>query len=372
MNILLVVPENLFPNNHGRVIDILSRLKLLIEQNHTVDIMITSNHINQYIDDLKQLGIRNIFFVNRSFPFRYILGLQPYQIASRSNLHKFDLSSQDYDRVILETIFVSDILKAKGINKCATIIRVHNNEVIYAKQLVKSNPSWIKKILFTIESYLIKKVQANILTKASHLWFISSEEQQRLGVQHLKTNFVPPCIKSKMAKEIVTTSKNVLFIGNLTTSTNINGLLWYIKNVHYQLLKYVPEYELTIAGSCTEITKQIKYLQQIKNVNVILNAENISELYGNAVLFVNPISFGAGLKLKTIEAIANNLPVISTSNGFEGSKIPLNKEFTFNNKKECVDLITNVLNNTHLQSNILKAQKQVIEKYYTYDINNYL
>lgn len=372
MNILLVVPENLFPNNHGRVIDILSRLNLLIEKNHTVDIIITSNQTNQYIDDLKQLGIRNILFVNRSFPFKYILGLQPYQIASRSNLHKFDLSSQNYDRVILETIFVSDILKAKGINKGATIIRVHNDEVIYAKQLVKSNPSWIKKILFTIESYLIKKVQANILTKASHLWFISSEEQQRLGVQHLKTNFVPPCIKSKMAKEITTTSKNVLFIGNLTTSTNINGLLWYIKNVHSQLLKCNPEYKLTIAGSCKEITPEIKYLQQTQRINVILNTDNTDELYKNATLFINPISFGAGLKLKTIEAIANNLPVISTPNGFEGSKIPLNKEFTFNNEDECINLINTIINNPRLQTKILQTQKQVIEKYYTYDINNYL
>ena len=372
MNILLVVPENLFPNNHGRVIDILSRLNLLIEQNHTVDIIITSSHTNQYNDDLRQLGIRNIFFVNRSFPFKYLLGLQPYQIASRSNLSKFDLSSHTYDRIILETIFVSDILKAKGINKCATIIRVHNDEVIYAKQLVKSSPSWIKKVLFTIESYLIKKVQANILTKASHLWFISSEEQQRLGIKHQKTNFVPPYIKSKMAKEITTTSKNVLFIGNLTTSTNINGLLWYIKNVHSQLLKCNPEYKLTIVGSCKGITPKIKYLQQMQSINVILNIDNTDELYKNAALFINPISFGAGLKLKTIEAIANNLPVISTPNGFEGSKIPLYKEFTFNNEDECINLINTVINSSQLQSEILKVQKEIIKKYYVYNINKYL
>jgi glycosyltransferase involved in cell wall biosynthesis len=54
-------------------------------------------------------------------------------------------------------------------------------------------------------------------------------------------------------------------------------------------------------------------------VSVYYSPENLNPLYATASLFINPILRGAGLKLKTVQALAAGLPVVTTSAGKEGS-----------------------------------------------------
>lgn len=47
--------------------------------------------------------------------------------------------------------------------------------------------------------------------------------------------------------------------------------------------------------------------------------QDLATLYKSASVFINPMLHGAGVKLKTINAIQNGLPVISTTIGVEGT-----------------------------------------------------
>ena len=45
---------------------------------------------------------------------------------------------------------------------------------------------------------------------------------------------------------------------------------------------------------------------------------NLSDLYRNSSVCVIPLRFGAGVKGKTLEAMYNSIPIVSTSIGIEG------------------------------------------------------
>ncbi len=55
--------------------------------------------------------------------------------------------------------------------------------------------------------------------------------------------------------------------------------------------------------------------------------ENLAEIYNQIDIVINPVRFGAGLKIKNIEALANGLPLITTSHGARGIEKGAGKSF---------------------------------------------
>jgi hypothetical protein len=54
--------------------------------------------------------------------------------------------------------------------------------------------------------------------------------------------------------------------------------------------------------------------------NVVLRgyAADIRDIYNEADIMINPVRFGAGMKIKTLEALAAGIPLLSTSHGARG------------------------------------------------------
>ena len=52
---------------------------------------------------------------------------------------------------------------------------------------------------------------------------------------------------------------------------------------------------------------------------LVKNPATTESLYQQGTVFVNPMLYGAGIKLKTVHALAAGLPVVSSSVGNEGT-----------------------------------------------------
>ncbi|KYK82417.1 hypothetical protein SA3033_10320, partial [Aggregatibacter actinomycetemcomitans serotype d str. SA3033] len=169
--------------------------------------------------------------------------------------------------------------------------------------------------------------------------------------------------------------KKVLFVGSLFMPNNIEGLFWYLDEVHSNVLNKFPDYKFIIAGN----TKDINVMSLKKKLNEYTSIDfhespsdlELSKLYYDCSLFINPMLSGAGVKLKTINAIKNGLPVVSTSTGNEGTGLLSSESilisddpYSFSNN------ILNLLTNEHERALLTNnAQKFILDKY---DLNKNL
>src|SRR5690606_33772091 len=114
--------------------------------------------------------------------------------------------------------------------------------------------------------------------------------------------FIKPMVKEKYT---------VVFMGSLFMQNNIYGLDWYLKNVHPLLVSQLPDYHLYIVGSLKEenVNIQNKYTN-LQNVSIIINAECLSEYYQKAQVFINPMFHGSGVKVKSVNALVNGVPLV--------------------------------------------------------------
>ncbi|MFR5192628.1 MAG: glycosyltransferase family 4 protein, partial [Lachnospiraceae bacterium] len=104
-------------------------------------------------------------------------------------------------------------------------------------------------------------------------------------------------------------NKGLLFVGSLFPP-NYDGIKWFVDNVMIQL----PDIKLTIVGKNFEIKKE--QLEK-DNVTVVGTVDNLSDYYYTYPVIVMPIQYGAGMKVKTAEALMYGKTIIATDEALE-------------------------------------------------------
>jgi len=126
-----------------------------------------------------------------------------------------------------------------------------------------------------------------------------------LTVGHLAT--IPEAADEK----IDFNAPRLLFIGSVN-QPNLHGLSWFIKDVLPLVRNKIPGIELEIVGACAGS------FQATEGVILTGPVSDLGPIYRRAAVVINPVRFGTGLKIKTIEALAHGRPLVTTSAGASG------------------------------------------------------
>ena len=112
------------------------------------------------------------------------------------------------------------------------------------------------------------------------------------------------------ANPIRNTVKNIGMIGS-NWHANVAGLDNFLKNVWPKLDAHL---HLNIYGGVGKHFAEVK----LKNVTFHGFQQDLESCYENLDLMINPVNYGAGLKIKSIEALAHGLPLVTTKEGASG------------------------------------------------------
>lgn len=307
-----------YPPIFGGAMDVWERIKGMVSLGHDVDLIVTDkyNPTQQQLDEMR-FYVNNVYFVLRENRFQQIINKMPLQMISRKGLATIEIH-QEYDLMILESEFCWTVTLNKTIQYKKIIVRVHNIESFYFKMLGKSSTNLKDKIYYKIETSKIKKLSSLVFEKADKLWFISKDDLVRVHLPE-KSIFMPFPINIDFVKPIIKQGNNVVFMGSLFMQNNTFGLDWYLKHVHPLIIESIPNYRLFIVGSLKEEDHKIRDKYGcISNVSLVVNAPDLTEYYQKAQLFINPMFHGSGVKVKSINALVNGLPLVSTAIGAEG------------------------------------------------------
>lgn len=93
---------------------------------------------------------------------------------------------------------------------------------------------------------------------------------------------------------------------------NETGLLAFLE-AFYAQSRSADTIEIAIAGTVCEVVPQMH-----PNLNLQGVVDDLDAFYRSVDLVINPQQFGTGLKIKSVEALAYGLPIVSGTVGFEG------------------------------------------------------
>ena len=118
-------------------------------------------------------------------------------------------------------------------------------------------------------------------------------------------------------RSVVTGGKKILFVAGFGHPPNVDAAAWLVQDILPLVRRRHPDATLTLVGS--NPTQEVKALSgEGVEVTGWVSSEELAAHYLQARVAVVPLRFGAGVKLKLVEAMAEGLPVVTTSTGAEG------------------------------------------------------
>lgn len=265
-----------------------------------------------------------------------------------------------------DIIFVDHFLMFQHVPdhyKGKVILHQHNAEYVLWQRFSEVTRNPLIKILTRFESKRIAAYEKMICDTA--MLILSSPNDQielmKLGIEYKKfvhtLHLGDTDLLHKLPLSFCQTKKKLLYIGTLTWAANIDGLKWFLETVWPMICLNDSEVELSIVGKCTDgaIFQNWKDHPQIKWLGFVKNLDN---LYDDSRVFIAPLRFGSGIKVKVVNSLYRGLPVVTTPIGVEGLEIVDGKHLLISkDEKQMAENILNLLSNNQCWSKISKESR---------------
>ena len=128
---------------------------------------------------------------------------------------------------------------------------------------------------------------------------------------------IPYCFAEFAAPREATPDPVILFVGGFAHGPNQEAVLWFVDHVLPLIREHCPAVKLAIVGS--NPSPQVLGLAG-NGISVAANVSDaaLREFYRTSRVAVVPLRYGAGVKLKVVEALREGLPLVTTPTGAQG------------------------------------------------------
>lgn len=240
----------------------------------------------------------------------------PYIVCSRSNPQLLDRLLRDDHPILLEGIHCTYLLNDGRFNDRRIVLRLHNVESRYYRQLSHCERSLFRKLYYLHESNLLRRYERRIAGKVKILAVNekdSEEYRREFGATDIDT--LPVFLPFEHVQSKEGTGCFCLYHGNLSVAENEEVVTWLLKNVFGSL-----ETPFIVSGKnpSTRLSRQVS---QYPHSCLIPNPteEELQDLIAKAQVNILPSFNCTGVKLKLLNALFNGRHCIVNRDAVEGT-----------------------------------------------------
>ena len=110
---------------------------------------------------------------------------------------------------------------------------------------------------------------------------------------------------------------DILFVAGFAHPPNVDAAIWFVREILPLIRAHRPDARLTLVGSNPTVKVQQLVGEGVKVTGFVSDAE-LATYYASARVAVVPLRFGAGVKLKVVEALREGVPLVTTPVGVQG------------------------------------------------------
>ena len=374
MNVLYLTPRNVLPLNGGAEIGSLGLIKTLKRIGFRTTLLSfyddqpynddETNELLKYVSEIKSIKFEKTSLA-LSFSFKYPNSIKKYTKKEMMALLNEQLKLKDYQFVVSDHLQMFEYCKtAKHIKRDIKIILNEHN----VEYLIWKNYSTICNFLIrpfvSFNAIRMKHYEADACRKAYCSLVVSEKDKQSLLHIAPDANIIsmlPPTFfeLTKFQEDFHENHNTLLFVGNYAWYPNVYAAMDLIKEIMPRLRERLPFVKLYLVGN--KPTKEMLYYSSIHDDIIVTGkVASLEQYYREADVFINPVSEGGGINIKTLEAIGRGIPLVSSEFGVRGIK-DNNCIAVYRNYNDCVDKIIDLLRNK------TKALNQAKEARLLYD-----
>lgn len=233
----IVCLDTPWPADYGGAIDMMNRIILFKKAGVSIHLHYFSYNERGMPNELNQF-CEKISVYERKKVVKSFSSSLPYIVASRIDEELIRNLNNDNHPVLLEGLHCTGILPYLQLQNRKLVVRMHNEESVYYRELARAERSVFKKLYFLRESRLIRKYTRQ-LPKECIYACISQEDvgafQNDYRLPHV--TYLPAFPNWQQVRGEEGMGSLCLYHGNLSVPENEKAAIWLLKNVFWKIRK---------------------------------------------------------------------------------------------------------------------------------------
>lgn len=365
--ILFITPRNPFSGRYSG--DVIRSKKFInyLKKKYQITVLTSSkSNSENNSTNLKFINFKNENFVIKFFFTLFsILKLKPLQLGFfySSKIKNYVIKNyQNFDIVFCQSVRTAQYVLDLNINK-----KVLDMGDLYSSNYLQTfraknifNPI---KLVYFVESMLMKKYESLCLKKFNKIFLFSKKEINSLKINNKKIqqiNFGVDQIDRKYKYD--KRNYKIIFIGNINYLPNRIACENFIEKILPKIKKIHSEIQFHIIG---EISKFDKFKwKRNESVKIYGKVNNIKSLLPKTFCGLANLSISSGIQTKLLTYMSYGIPSISSRqvlqnfDAISSSSLP-----SYKNEQEIFQLILKLKNNKKFSQKISNNSFKIIKKF---------
>ncbi len=382
MKVLLLTQVLPYPPDSGPKVKTWNVLKYLV-QNHQVTLVsfvrgdqsAEIRHLEKYCQAVHTVPIergawRDAWYMGRSF-----LTNQPFLMVRDDRADMRHL----IDRLAIETQF--EVAHADQLNMCQYAARLpkahkvldaHNALWLLYQRLADTMPFGPKKLLLQRDWRLLKKYEGQLCREFDTVLAVSQEDKialEEAAGKSLDAIVIPIAVDTDEVALVnrQPNANHILHIGTMYWPPNIDGILWFIREIYPHIRAKRPDITFDVVGA--RPPQEILAYHGQDGINVTGYVDDPAPYYENCSAMVIPLRAGGGMRVKILNALAQGLPMVSTSLGAEGIAVQSGRDILLADEPRAfAESTLQLLNDRYLANELGGNGRKLCQSVYDYRV----
>ena len=248
------------------------------------------------------------------------------------------------------------------------VVSSHNIDYELARQYARAGRSVAHRLYAGVNWRKLRREELGAYRDADGVYLCSAEDERRLldVVPGVRTAVIPNAADVEYYQprpaDPPPDGRTLAFFGLLSYAPNVDGVLYFIRDIWPRVAEAHPEARLKIIGG-----KPPRSLQLLAGPRVELTGfvPDLRPHLAGAAAVVVPLRLGGGTRLKIVEAMAMGKAIVSTTLGAEGIAATPGRDLLIGDQPEAfADAVNRLLGDPDLAARIgQSARSLAVERY---------
>lgn len=303
--------------------------------------------------------IRNLFLT--LVTFRPLVVMRNFSLEERKAITK-ELEENEYDMIHAETFYVMPHIPKTSV----PIVLVDPTiEFSVYQHYVDNEVPFIFKFIYLFDVIKLKWWEKYYWRKANRVFAVSEEDKEIMEreLPDVKVGIIPNGVDVRYFEEKKVKRQNpprVLYHGDYKWMQNVEAVNILIKDVWPIIKEKTKNVKLWITGR--SVPKDIiDIAKKDKDIIVTESPKDNRDVFKTASVLVTPIMSPGGTRLKVLESMASDLPVVSTPVGVAGLNIEKGKHALVSSSvQDLANMTVRVLQDRKLSKSLAEEGKKFV------------
>ena len=285
------------------------------------------------------------------------------------------LASHAFDVVQIEGI---ELARYLGITRTAQqdaliVFDDHNCEYLLQERTfltdLYSPARWSGAAYSFVQWRRLRHYEAEICRSADRVVAVSDADAEALRqlVPRLDVTVIPNGIDTDAYQSSRATRGKeeacLLFTGTMDFRPNVDAVLWFARNVLPLVKAQVPNVQFLIVGQRPH--GRLSALRRDPAITLTGWVEDVKPYFRQATVYVAPLRMGGGTRLKLLEAMSMEKPVVATSLGAEGYPVENGRELLLaDTPRSFAKAVVSLLEDRTRRSELAQTARAFVEDKY--------